>query len=133
MDQRPNVLLGVSAAIYALAGVALLFVPAEILAYFGAPPSTLDSALLQVLGSALFGFGMLNWMSRFTRLGGVYGRPLSAANMAHTGSAGLLLGKMALAGPFSLPLVVAAGLYGVLAVAFGAKFFGAGPAAATEH
>ena len=123
MSDRPNPLLWASAALYFAASLPLLFAPDELLRYAGAAPSTLDTALLQVIGSALFGFAMLNWMSRYGVFGGIYGRPVVMANFTHTATAALLLGKIAIRVPFSPQLVAAVVLYGILAVAFGYKLF----------
>lgn len=116
-------MLVVSAALYFGGALPLLFAPEELLAFAGAPPSILDVALLQLLGSAIFGFAMLNWSNRYSRVGGIFGRPLVAANLAHAGSAALLLGHIARRVPFSTPLTVALALYGSLAAAFGYKLF----------
>ena len=123
MSERPNLLLWISAVLYFAASLPLLFAPEELLAYFGATPSALDIAPLQVIGSAIFGYAMLNWMNRYGVIGGIYGRPVVMANFTHAVTAALLLGKIAIRVPFSPPLVAAVVLYGVLAVAFGYKLF----------
>jgi serine/threonine protein kinase len=86
--------------------------------------------LLQVLGSALFGFAMLNWLNRHSRIGGIFGRPVVAANLAHAGSAALLLGKVVKRAEFPPLLVFMLAAYAVLAIAFAVKFF-VQPAATT--
>ena len=68
---------------------------------------------------------MLNWAYRFSMIGGIYGRPVVIANLAHAASAALLLAPIARRTPFSWPLAGALAVYGVLAVAFGWKFFAA--------
>ncbi|HEV7667383.1 MAG TPA: hypothetical protein VGS22_02585 [Thermoanaerobaculia bacterium] len=123
MNDRPNPLLLGSAVLYFAAALPLLFAPDELLAYAGVAPSILDAALLQVIGSAIFGFSMLNWMNRFGVIGGIYGRPVVTANFAHAGTAALLLGHIARRVPFSIPLVAVVVAYGVLAVAFGTRLF----------
>ena len=128
MDPRPNLLLVVSAILYLAGALPLLFAPDELLAFAGAPPSALESALLQVIGSALFGFAMLNWLSRYSRIGGIFGRPLLVANLAHTASAALLLGHVISRAPLSAPLAVALAFYTILAVSFGLKLFARSPA-----
>jgi hypothetical protein len=89
---RPSLLLVISAVVYFAAAVPLLFAPEELLTVAGVPTSILDKALLQVIGSAIFGFAMLNWLNRYSRVGGIFGRPLVAGNLAHAGTAALVLG-----------------------------------------
>lgn len=126
MDNRPNPLLVFSAVLYFLAGVAALFVPQELLAFGGAVPNALTVSLLQAVGAAFLGFGMLNWLSRYSRVGGIYGRPIVVANFAHTFAAAALLVKAVPRGNGSPLAWAALGIYGVLAVLFGLKFFGSG-------
>jgi len=131
MGQRPNLLLLGSAIVYFAAALPLLFAPQATLAFAGVAASTLDMALLQVLGAAVFGFAMLNWLNRYSRIGGIFGRPVVAANLAHAGSAALLLGKVAKSAAFPPLLVTVLAVYAVMAIAFAIKFFvqPTGPAA----
>jgi hypothetical protein len=123
MSERMNPLLLPSAVLYFAAALPLLFAPEELLRYASAAPSNLDTALLQVIGSALFGFAMLNWMNRFGVIGGIYGRPVVIANFTHAATAALLLGHIAIRGPLSAPLMTVLAVYGILALAFGSKLF----------
>ena len=132
MDHRPSPLLVVSAVIYFAAALPLLFAPEEVLTFAGAAHSILDMTLLQVIGSAVFGFAMLNWLNRYARVGGIFGRPIVAGNLAHAGTAALVLGRVASRASFSSVLTVALVLYGFLALAFGLKFF-VQPAAVVEQ
>ena len=121
---RTNPLLVAAAAIYLAAALPLLFAPDEILtAATGAAPSVLDTALLQLVAAALFGFAMLNWFQRSTVTGGIYGRPIVAANLSHTAIAALSLAHFAKAGTLPRLLLVPLALYAVLALAFGWAFF----------
>ena len=120
---RPSPLLVISAIIYFAVALPLLFAPAELLSFAGVSTSILDRTLLQVVGSAIFGFAMLNWLNRYARVGGIFGRPVVASNLAHAGTATLLLGKVASGASFSTPLTVVLVLYGSLALAFGLTFF----------
>jgi hypothetical protein len=130
MNPRPSLLLVVSAVVYLAAAVVLLFAPQELLRFAGAEPATLVAALLQVLGSALLGFAMLNWNNRFSRIGGIFGRPLVVANLAHSVSAALLLAPIVSRASFPPLPAVALGLYTCLAIAFGIKFLGPSATAA---
>jgi hypothetical protein len=123
MNDRPSLLLVMSAAIYGAAGLLLLFAPDEALTFAGAAPSVLDVALLQLIGSALFGFAMLNWLNRHSRIGGIFGRPVVVANLVHAGTAALLLGHVASRASLPTALAVVLVLYGSLAVAFGFRLF----------
>lgn len=126
MDNRPNLLLVFSAVLYLLAGAAALFAPQELLSFAGAVPGDLNVSLLQAVGAAFLGFGMLNWLSRFSRIGGIYGRPVVVANFAHAFAAAALLVKAVPRGNGSPLAWAALGIYGVLALLFGIKLFGSG-------
>jgi hypothetical protein len=127
MAGKPNPLLVASAAIYFAAGVTMLFLPQELLAFTATPGTPTSVGLVQVLGSAVFGFSMLNWMTRHSRLGGIYGRPLVVANTAHAASAALLLGKIAARSSASAPFWIVVAVYAALAIGFGIHMFGRGP------
>lgn len=112
-------LLQLSAIVYGLLGAALIFAPDEIanrLVLSGNPVT------LQVLGAAVFGFAMLNWMSRGTRIGGIYGRPLVVANLTHASVATLSLLRPAIRGG-GISLLIPLAVYAVLAVAFGSRLY----------
>lgn len=120
---RPSPLLVISALIYFAAALLLLFAPEEVLTAAGVAASILDMTLLQVIGSAIFGFAMLNWLNRYARVGGIFGRPVVAGNLAHAGTAALLLGHVAIRASFSILLTVVLVLYASLALAFGFTYF----------
>ena len=127
MKSQANLLLSASAIVYFVAAGAALFLPQELLNLGGAEVNPLNETLLQVLASALLGFAMLNWMNRYSRVGGIFGRPLVMANFAHTFSAGATLVKLVVPSAFAWPVVVVAGLYVSLALAFGIKLFSPTP------
>jgi hypothetical protein len=126
MQNAPNRLLVFSSAIYLLAGVAALFAPQELLSFGGAVASPLTVSLLQMVGAAFLGFGVLNWMNRSSIVGGIYSRPLVIANFGHTFAGAALLVKAVPRGNGSTLAWVALGIYCVLALLFGLKFFGSG-------
>jgi hypothetical protein len=72
----------VSAAVLLIAGLALLLAPDAVLPRLipDYPPTALW--LGQLLGAAWLGVATLNWASRATILGGIYGRPIVLANVA---------------------------------------------------
>ncbi len=80
-----------SALFLALFGLALTFASQELMA-----TTTVQQAFVgQLLGAALCGFALLNWMSKGTVMGGIYGRPLAMGNLVHFTIGGLALLKMA--------------------------------------
>ena len=87
-----RVILTVTAVVAGASGGVLLFAPDDILRALGggaaiaAPVAAASALALQLAGGALFGFAMLNWMARGTRVGGIYGRPLAMANLIQWGA-----------------------------------------------
>jgi hypothetical protein len=107
----------VSAVCMALAGAVLIFAPDEAGAVFAS--GSIESVVIQVLGAALFGYGVATWTARGAALGGIYGRAVIAGNQAHFTIGALLLAKHGVeAGP-------ADAAYWVLTAAYvtGAAFF----------
>ena len=123
MSDRPNPLLTASAVLYFAAAVPLLFAPQELLGWAGDVETSGRVAVLQVLGSALFGYSMLNWANRYSRVEGIFGRPLLIANLAHAASAALLLLRVAIGMDFAPVVAVPTAIYALLAVAFGRRLF----------
>jgi hypothetical protein len=78
---QTTVLMTATAIALAVLGVALLFAPEEQARAIGAPAAA--SPWLQVLGGACLGLGALDWLSRRSLIGGIYGRPVAAANQIH--------------------------------------------------
>jgi uncharacterized membrane protein len=126
---KPTHLLTTSALFCFVLALACLFAPAEIAKASGSALGS-DSAstalALQLLGAAVFGLAMLNWMTRQTAIGGIYGRPVVIANLVHFNTGFLTLIKAALAADDGLLLGCAAGIYGVLALAFWSRLLGRG-------
>jgi len=123
-----RLLMAASSIFLGLSGLALNFLPREILAASGHPSSPALAALLQVAGCSLLGWAMLNWYARGFVLGGIYARPVTLGNLMHFLGAALAIGKTALAhGPAGvlLPLFLA---YALFAAAFGYLVFGRGSA-----
>ena len=123
---RPGALLTCSALANLLAALGCLFAGDEVLAASGAAKTGLERVLVQLLGAGLFGFAMLNWMNRYAPVGGIYGRPLVVANLAHTMTAALTLVQIVTRGAQSVVALAALAFFGTFAVAFGVVLF-AGP------
>ncbi len=107
----------------AVCGVALLFVPHEILNYFGTPSSGIGVLFVQLAGALCFGFAMMNWMAKTVLIGGIYARPLAVGNFTQflIGAIGLL--KFAYAAQNSYAVWTFAGVYTIFAILFGTVLF----------
>jgi hypothetical protein len=107
-----------SALLLGAVGIAASFLPQEILTGLGIAPTGALPLLVQILGALLLGFAMLNWLAKDTVIGGVYGRPVTVANLAHFAIGALALLK-GLVGGATPTLWVASILYTGFAVSFG--------------
>ncbi|MBP6443847.1 MAG: hypothetical protein KA267_07500 [Gemmatimonadales bacterium] len=89
-----------SATLLAFCGLALLFAGDEILPRHlpGYPPGEVWFG--QLLAAACLAMAALNWLSRHTLLGGIYGRPVVAANATGYFIAAITLLRPTLAGAF---------------------------------
>ena len=113
-----------SAIILALIGISLIFFPKEILDYFELSTSDTLELLMQITGSLYFAFAMLNWMSKGSIIGGIYGRPIAIANLTHFVIAGLSLIKGIMANPgLSYVIWSIAIAYSIFAILFGIVAF----------
>lgn len=110
-----------SAGLLLLGGLALLFAADVILPRLvpGFPPA--GAWLGQLLAAAWLGLGALNWLSRATLLGGIYGRPVVMANAVLYFVAATVLAKIVVrrdAPPalwgLVVPIAIFAGVYGWL-------------------
>jgi hypothetical protein len=117
-------LMTLSAMILALIGISLIFLPNEILDYLELSVSETLQLLMQIIGSLYFALAILNWMSKGSLIGGIYGRPIAMANLTHFVIAGLALIKGILANP-SLSYVIwsIAIIYSIFAIFFGIVAF----------
>ena len=117
-------LMTLSALSMFVLGIIALFLPKEILIYFGMTVVNLAVLLIQITGALYLAFAMLNWMSRGGVMGGIYGRPVTMANFLHFAVVAVTLFK-ALLGGTMLPREVWAlcGFYFVFALWFGLVVF----------
>lgn len=113
-----------SALVLGSMGLALTFIPSEILVYFGLESIKLLQIVLQLIGALYFGFAMLNWMSKASMIGGIYNRPTAIANMAHFMIGGLALIKgFSISVSWPMALMVITIIYTVYAVLFAVILF----------
>ena len=122
MNTKP--LMTLNAIMLALIGISLIFLPKEILDYFELSASDTLELLMQITGSLYFAFAMLNWMSKGSIIGGIYGRPIAIANLTHFVIAGLSLIKGIMANPgLSYVIWSIAIAYSIFAILFGIVAF----------
>ncbi len=117
-----KLLLSISAVALGGAGLAGTFAPQELLQACGIAPSGVLPLLVQLLAALYFAMAMMNWTARGSLLGGIYQRPVALANLTHfvIGALALLKGAWAMR---SLPIIVAAAIYTLFALAFSSVFF----------
>jgi hypothetical protein len=81
MNKQSKYILTTSAVIYLLFGLGISFLPEETGRIFGtASQYGVDLLLMKVIGALFFGIGVINFMSRKTIVGGIYGRPTTLGN-----------------------------------------------------
>ena len=119
-----KLVMSASAIILGLTGIALSFIPLEIVSRLELETTKPLLILLQIMGALYFGFGMLNWMTKSALIGGIYNRPIAIANFSHFLIAALALVKGVLSNP-GMPSIIGitAGVYLIFAVSFGIILF----------
>lgn len=115
-----NPLLVFAALALAIPGLALTFAPAELLAMTGEAAGPAEHWLAQLLGAALLGLAMMNWMQRYAVVGGELGRPVLVANLLFATAAFFPSIRIWRQIGGALPLGAAI-VCGALAVAFGSR------------
>lgn len=91
-----KLLMATSAIFMGLMGIALSFMPNEILKTIDQIPNITLTLVLQLTGALYFGLAMINWFAKTVLIGGIYSKPLSIGNFAHFFIAGLALIKYSL-------------------------------------
>ena len=105
-----RMILTASAIVLAVSGGIALFAPDESARAVEATASRTLSLAVQLIGSGLLGFAVLDWMSRGNRIGGIYARPIGIANLLLFMKAAFSIGKAASTG--ALPAWAWAGCAG---------------------
>lgn len=72
-----------SAFFLAVLGLPCVFAPDVVLARLAAASSSGAEILVQLTGALYVGFAALNWMSKGSLMGGIYGRPVAIGNLLH--------------------------------------------------
>ncbi len=84
-------LISITATVLGIAGLACLFAPDELSRLYYPSLSASPLLLVQLLGATLLGLAALNWLSKNSMIGGIYGRPLTMANLTHFLIGGLVM------------------------------------------
>jgi hypothetical protein len=117
-----RILMISSAALMAVIGLGMSFMPQEVLGMHGSVPDNATVLLVQMAGAVYLGFAMLNWMARGILIGGIYARPVALGNFLHFVMVAITLTKAAAA--FAVvPLAISAAVFSVFAIWFGLVLF----------
>jgi hypothetical protein len=117
-----------SAAWFLILALATSFAGVDLLVAAGLDIGIGATPMLQLLGAALLGFAVMNWMAKGSMIGGIYARPLAAGDFIYFAVATLSLIKPLIGGLLPTALIVALVLHAAFAVAFGWLLFGQGAA-----
>jgi hypothetical protein len=119
-----KILMTASALVLGAIGLTFTFAPDISLEIMGIPTSVGSLLLGQVFGGLYFGFAMLNWMVKGSRIGGIYNRPVVIANMSHFLIAGLAIGKSLASGSTGYTIFwIMGGIYMVFGLLFLSMLF----------
>lgn len=116
-------LMSLSAGFLAILGLGTTFLPQELLVHAGTEPVPVAVLLVQLLGALYLGLAMLNWMSRGFIAGGIYGRPVTLANLVSFGVGAIALAKVAMSHRFPLDITIMAAVYVAFALWFARLLF----------
>ena len=83
-----------SALFLAIIGVFLSFLPNEIANYLNVEYNIISTLFLKLMSALYLGFGILNWMTKETLIGGIYNKPIAIGNIMHFGVGAIALVKI---------------------------------------
>lgn len=89
-----KLLMTVSALFMAVMGILFSFLPQEIMAHFNIESNVITLLFLNLLSALYLGFGMLNWMSKGSYIGGIYNKPIAIGNLLHYAVGAIVLFKI---------------------------------------
>jgi hypothetical protein len=115
MPVESRLALSASAVLFGLSGLAMLFAPDDAARLLGLAAG---AVLVQVLGAALLGIATMNWTARGMRLGGIYGRAVTAGNQVHAFIGALVLARSLFPNGGPAAMWVLTAVYGLAAVYF---------------
>lgn len=119
-----KLIMVLSSVFMGLIGLALSFVPSEILQTLGQAPNKTSTLILQLVGGVYFGFSVTNWMAKTILIGGIYARPLAIGNFSHFLIGAIALVKFSFADSDSLTYTyIVTIIYTLFAALFGYLLF----------
>lgn len=113
-----KVILTATAIVYGIHGVALLFASDLMAGLFGISLTKEMTIAAQFFAGALLGMAFINWYSRASIVGGIYGRPLVMMNMTYGLIAFLSSMRSAIDGYFNDFFWIEVVLHGILTFSF---------------
>ena len=117
MRYSSKFLITTLAAFVFLQGIGTTFFSNEFIGLLSLQQHMLTTLIVQLLGAIQLGWGMLNYMCRNHKYGGIYGRPLLLANLAFLIVSGMAMLRLLLNGaiePF-YPFLLLTALYWLFA------------------
>ena len=114
----PRLLMTASALVLAVLGLPCVFAPDAVLVTLTDATVSGVEILVQLTGALYMGFAALNWMSKGSLMGGIYGRPVAIGNLLHFVTGGFALVKYVSATDASLLAWLAAIGYALFALGF---------------
>ncbi len=94
MKVNSKILMTISALFLGIIGILFSFLPEEIMDFLKIEPNDITILFFQLLSALYLGFGILNWMSKGTLIGGIYNRPIALANLMNFGVGSIALVKI---------------------------------------
>jgi|SRR5690625_3205451 len=110
-----GIVMRASSAMLGLAGLVCLFLPEAVADALAVPAG--DGLPVQLAAAGLLALAALDWLTRSSLLGGIYGRPIVVANFVNFGVLTLVLASAQLASPTTAG-IVAAGVSALFWAAF---------------
>ena len=125
---KTNIDIAISAVLYGVAGLVLVFAPHEISEFLGQDHSAFTTWTLQSLGAAYLAIGWMNFLNKHAMLGGIYGRPVLLLNVMLASPSFFFSFDLMQAYPDQPAFIGVTVIFGLLTAAFLRRLLGRGPA-----
>ena len=120
---RADPLLAGSALLFGGVGLALIFAPVEAMSSIGAGAAPAGVWIAQLLGAAILALSQLNWLQRFAKVGGIFGRPVLVPNLVFATVAFFASVRSWRNEPDRYEMAVAAAMFALIGVLFLMRLF----------